>query len=349
MYAKLFSSILDSTIWGETDHVRIVWITMLAMADAEGVVNASVPGLAARARVEVPKCQEALKKFQDPDPYSRTPDDDGRRIATVVGGWRLLNYGKHRSRGSYEDKIVGATLRRKGYVYYAVVDNRVKIGFSTNPWARVNELKCASPGLELRAVVVGTMADEREVHQKFAGERITREWFNLTDGLKTHIDSISVATKSVSVAIVATRSKIEATKSAEAEADTEAEAEKKKSKSARSAALIKSQKTKTKSFELWWDTYPRKVAKPKAREAHQKAVLRLVKDNTAPEAEDAEAILIDSVDTLAEVAKMKGAELKFCPYPASYLNQSRWDDTREMWEILMIPKEDKRGGRNLVG
>ena len=40
-YTKLFNSILASTIWRADDKTRIVWITLLAMADKHGIVEAS--------------------------------------------------------------------------------------------------------------------------------------------------------------------------------------------------------------------------------------------------------------------------------------------------------------------
>ena len=95
-YTKLFSSLLDSTIWMESNHVRLVWVTLMAMADKRGIVSASVPGLAQRARVSLAECEEALGKFLAPDPYSRTKDHEGRRIAEVDGGWLLLNHRKYR-------------------------------------------------------------------------------------------------------------------------------------------------------------------------------------------------------------------------------------------------------------
>lgn len=95
-FTKLFSSITESTIWAEEDKTRLVWITMLAMADRMGRVWASVPGLANRARVSIESTIEALAKFQSPDPYSRTKDFDGRRIEEIDGGWRLLNHKKYR-------------------------------------------------------------------------------------------------------------------------------------------------------------------------------------------------------------------------------------------------------------
>ena len=105
-YTKLFGTITDSTIWSESDATRIVWITMLAMCDKDGIVSAAVPGLAARARVGMPECISALKKFLSPDQWSRTPDHEGRRIEVVPGGWRLLNHAKYRA-------IMSAETRRE--------------------------------------------------------------------------------------------------------------------------------------------------------------------------------------------------------------------------------------------
>lgn len=96
-FTKLFASITESTVWCEPMPTRIVWITMLAKADRNGRVFASVPGLANLARVTVEEAEVAVARFQEPDRYSRTPDHDGRRIEPIDGGWRLLNYEKYRA------------------------------------------------------------------------------------------------------------------------------------------------------------------------------------------------------------------------------------------------------------
>lgn len=111
-YTKLFGSILESTIWLESPPVKIVWITMLAMCDRDGVVEASVPGLAKRAGVERGHCEQALALFLAPDPDSRTRDYEGRRIEPVYGGWRLLNYDVYRERASKEEKQEKDRLRK---------------------------------------------------------------------------------------------------------------------------------------------------------------------------------------------------------------------------------------------
>ena len=95
-FTKLFGSITDSTIWSEDDPTRIVWITMLAMADRHGYVGASIPGLAVRARVSVDSTEKALKKFLSPDKYSRSQEYQGCRISLADRGWNLLNYDRFR-------------------------------------------------------------------------------------------------------------------------------------------------------------------------------------------------------------------------------------------------------------
>jgi hypothetical protein len=96
VYVKLFGTILDSSIWATDLATRVVWITMLAMADEFGIVSASVGGLARRACVSEKECAKALKNLLSPDPDSRTKEHDGRRIEPLEGGWRLLNYAKYR-------------------------------------------------------------------------------------------------------------------------------------------------------------------------------------------------------------------------------------------------------------
>ena len=112
-YTKLANSILTSTIWMEDDETRIVWLTLLAMADKNGEVQASIPGLANVARVSVQGCHAAIDKFLAPDPYSRTKDDEGRRIEEIRGGWSLINHAEYRNLASDEDRKQKAAERQR--------------------------------------------------------------------------------------------------------------------------------------------------------------------------------------------------------------------------------------------
>lgn len=104
MFVKLHRSTLYSTIWQASHTTRLVWVTMLMLADQHGEVMASVPGLADAAKVSLSDCEQALAELAAPDPYSRTPDYEGRRIEPIPGGWRLINYALYREHGSIEER-----------------------------------------------------------------------------------------------------------------------------------------------------------------------------------------------------------------------------------------------------
>lgn len=103
-YTKLFSSIVTSTIWREPKETKILWITMLALADKYGAVEGSIPGLADMARLTIPETQVALEVLHDPDEFSRTTDHEGRRVKTIDGGWQILNHGKYREKMNADER-----------------------------------------------------------------------------------------------------------------------------------------------------------------------------------------------------------------------------------------------------
>jgi hypothetical protein len=98
MYCKLFGKILDSSIWLESDSTRIVWITLMASMDEDGMCQfASSVNVARRAGVTAEQAVAALKLLEGPDPHSSDRDNEGRRIERVPGGWIVLNAPKYRA------------------------------------------------------------------------------------------------------------------------------------------------------------------------------------------------------------------------------------------------------------
>jgi len=96
LYNKLFTKILDSSIWMEADGTRLVWLTMLAAMDQDGFCPfASVANLAHRARVTLQAARVAVDVLEKPDRNSADPDNDGRRIERTQGGWVVLNAKKY--------------------------------------------------------------------------------------------------------------------------------------------------------------------------------------------------------------------------------------------------------------
>ena len=111
MYVKLFNDILQSSLWDEDNETRIVWITLLALADEDGMVHAVPSAIARMARIEPEATQRALEVFQSPDSDSRSSDFEGRRIDKVEGGFLILNYMRRRRLRSRAEQREETRLR----------------------------------------------------------------------------------------------------------------------------------------------------------------------------------------------------------------------------------------------
>lgn len=112
-FIKLYGHILDSSVWQLPLATKVMWITMMAAADKDGQIQASVPGLAARAGVSIAECEAALECFLSPDPYSRTETHEGRRAVKIPGGWELLNHGMYREMRSSRQKREATRIATK--------------------------------------------------------------------------------------------------------------------------------------------------------------------------------------------------------------------------------------------
>ena len=97
MYVKVFADILQSTVWSEDSDTRIVWLTLLLLAEEDGLVRATAPGIAHLARVPLDRTCAAIERFESPDEFSRTPENEGRRLERVDGGYVILNYARYRA------------------------------------------------------------------------------------------------------------------------------------------------------------------------------------------------------------------------------------------------------------
>jgi hypothetical protein len=107
MYAKVFAQIFDSSI-AEDWQVRHVFIDFLTLADLNGVLDMTPEAIARRTNVPLEIITRAIGELEKPDPKSRTPDDDGRRIVRIdehrSWGWLIVNYQKYRAIASEEQR-----------------------------------------------------------------------------------------------------------------------------------------------------------------------------------------------------------------------------------------------------
>jgi hypothetical protein len=123
-FVKLHGTILDSSIWSQPASVRLCWITLLAMADGDGVVQCSPSGLARRANVTPDEAKDSLRVFLSPDEESRD-GTTGERLEVVPGGWLVLNHANYRDRQTRAQELTAARVRKHRQKHRPVTGNSV--------------------------------------------------------------------------------------------------------------------------------------------------------------------------------------------------------------------------------
>lgn len=107
MYGKVFSSIFDGSLHGRFEATATMMV-LVTLANRHGEVDMTVEALAARTGYPIDLLRAGIAQLQEPDPQSRTPGEDGRRIVPIAPhrnwGWRLVNHDKYRNIRSEEDR-----------------------------------------------------------------------------------------------------------------------------------------------------------------------------------------------------------------------------------------------------
>jgi hypothetical protein len=111
-FVVIDAEILSSSVWSESAHVKLVWLTLLILCDTEGYVGAAIPGIARAAGVTVDQTREALSLFMRPDPDSRTRAHEGRRLEPADRGFRILNFREHLDRLSADRRKARDRVRK---------------------------------------------------------------------------------------------------------------------------------------------------------------------------------------------------------------------------------------------
>lgn len=83
-------------------------------------------------------------------------------------------------------------------------------------------------------------------------------------------------------------------------------------------------------FDRFWDAYPRKESKPAARKAF---------DKVRPDGELLSK-MIDSIERWKRSQQWQENGGQFIPYPASWLNQRKWEDEPPVAHVKKMPAND---------
>ena len=115
-WAPLWNGIVDSSVWDEEDMVVKVFLTMLALKDADHIVRMSPYQIGFRSRKTETEVLRALTVLSSPDTKRTEPQPfEGRRIKAVEEGWLILNGEKYRQMVS--DEMRRARNRRSQAAY----------------------------------------------------------------------------------------------------------------------------------------------------------------------------------------------------------------------------------------
>lgn len=169
VYVKMFKSIFDGSLYGQFEPT-VVFMAMLVIAEREGIVDMTPQAIAARCGYPLDIVLRGIEELEKPDPRSRTPDEDGRRIIKLEDsrdwGWRITNYEKY-------EKIRSAEERRE-YFRLKKQEQRAKAKLSTSSVHTVHQ--CPPPNLHpnpqlktLNQRAIKSLSSEKP--QESAGER----------------------------------------------------------------------------------------------------------------------------------------------------------------------------------
>ena len=100
MYGKIFDSMYDSTISANWEAL-VTFQQLIVLCDADGIIDMTPPALARRTGIPIKIIEKGIEHLESPDPYSRTPGHEGRRIVRLdehrPWGWFIVNHSKYRS------------------------------------------------------------------------------------------------------------------------------------------------------------------------------------------------------------------------------------------------------------
>lgn len=112
-FVKVYGNILlSSTLWDESIEARMVFFGMLVLADFDGMIQMPLVSTLARTlNLPIGYLKRGLAVLEAPDPHSRSPEEEGRRVLRTQAGWEVTNHSKYRDMRTYA-QVEGAAKRK---------------------------------------------------------------------------------------------------------------------------------------------------------------------------------------------------------------------------------------------
>lgn len=109
MYGKIFKQIYKGTLamvgpW----EALVTFQQLIILADKDGVVDMTADAISRETTIPLKIIEKGIAALEAPDPESRTPDEEGRRIVRLsddrTWGWRIVNYAYYRKLRNEEER-----------------------------------------------------------------------------------------------------------------------------------------------------------------------------------------------------------------------------------------------------
>jgi len=213
MYGKLFDSMYDGTLV-EDWRALITFQQFIILCDADGTVDMTPSAISRRTGIPIEHIKAGIEILENADPYSRTPDEDGRRIAHIdehrPWGWYIVNHNKYKKLidsdtvraqtrervKKHRDKKKGVTDVTDGNAQKRHIDTdtntdtedqekgKTKRRFTVQPQSVVDLYHKMLP--ELPKVVVLTKPRQANIRQRESDKTLEnlKEWENYFDHVR---------------------------------------------------------------------------------------------------------------------------------------------------------------------
>jgi hypothetical protein len=111
-WIPLFGSLTTGTLCGRWPDIGL-WPIVLSLSDRHGVVDVTPMYLASITGLPQDDVIVCMKRFCEPDPYSRTETKGGARLVLIDEhrdwGWRIVNHGVYREKARKQQQQIDAT------------------------------------------------------------------------------------------------------------------------------------------------------------------------------------------------------------------------------------------------
>jgi len=105
MYGKIFDSIYDGTLV-EDWRALVTFQQFIVLCDSDGVVDMTPSAISRRTGIPIEHIKAGIELLEKPDPWSRTPDEEGRRLLRLDNhrewGWQIVNHQKYKGLQDYD-------------------------------------------------------------------------------------------------------------------------------------------------------------------------------------------------------------------------------------------------------